>query len=79
MIIRLLIIIIAIFAVYYLSRRILSGPSNGSGKSTGMRRSKVVKCGYCQVYIAEEDAVGKPGDFYCSVEHKHRAQSDEPK
>ena len=79
MIIRLLIIIMAIFAVYYLSRRILSGPSTSSGNSDGIQRSKIVKCGYCQVYIAEEDAVGKAGDFYCSADHKNRAQSGESK
>lgn len=79
MIIRLLIIIMAVFAVYYLSRRILSGPSGNSGNSTAIRHSKMVKCGYCQVYIVEEDAVGKPGDFYCSTDHKNRAQSDESK
>lgn len=79
MIVRLLIIIMVIYVLYYLSRRFLSGPSRGLGNSPGGRRSKMVKCEYCQVYITEEEAVGKSGDFYCSADHKHRAQLDKDK
>ena len=74
MIVRLLIIIMVIFALYYLTRRTLSGPSTDQGNSREVRHSKMVKCGYCQVYIAQEEAVGKPGDYYCSVDHKNLAQ-----
>ena len=79
MIVRLLIIIMVIFALYYLSRRILSGTAARPDDSPGIRRSKMVKCGYCQVYIAEEEAVGKPDDYYCSADHRNRAQIEKDK
>lgn len=79
MIVRLLIIIMVIYAVYYLLRRVLYGPTTRAGNSHGVRHSKMVKCGYCQVYIAEEEAVGKQGDYYCSTDHKNRAQIEKSK
>ena len=76
MIVRLLIYLMVIMAVLYLSRLILLKSAAGSGNPRKVRRSKMVKCGYCQVYLAEQEAVGKPDEYYCSEEHKNRALYD---
>jgi hypothetical protein len=65
-----------IIAVFYLARLLLPKSAAGSGNPRGIRRSKMVKCAYCQVYIAEQEAVGNQDEYYCSEEHKNRARYD---
>jgi len=74
---RLLIYLMVIIAVFYLSRSILPKSTAGPVHSRRTRRSKMVKCGYCKIYIAEEEAVGTQDEHYCSDEHKKLAHCDE--
>lgn len=74
---RLLIYLMVIIAVFYLSRSILPKSAAGAVNTRSARRPKMVKCGYCKLYIAQEEAVGKQGEYYCSEEHKNLAPLDD--
>ena len=77
MIMRLLIYLMVIIAVFYISRSILPKSAAGPVNSRRARRSRMVKCGYCKLYITEEEAVGTQNEYYCSDEHKKLAHCDE--
>jgi len=77
MIMRLLIYLMVIMAAYYLLRSILPKSATGPANSRRARHSKMVKCDYCKLYIAQEEAIGKQDKYYCSEEHKNLVLSED--
>jgi len=71
-IIRLLLVIVAIWLVYhFIYRAVIS-----SGKNNKLKKpAKMVRCPFCEVYITESDAYSCDDKFYCSYEHYKKMTS----
>lgn len=65
-IIRLLLVIVAIWLVYRFVSRTVFTPiiKNKPGKP-----AKMVRCPFCEVYITKSDAYSHDDKFYCSYDH----------
>lgn len=77
-IIRLLLLIVAIWVVY----RFIRGPIFTAVKRDKQHKqdkqdkpAKMVKCPYCSVYITKSDAYSCDDGFYCSYDHYRKMTS----
>jgi uncharacterized protein len=76
--VRLILIVVAVFVVIWLVRRALAGPSSGSAGAradgqppagAGEQRGDLVTCAHCAVNLPRSEARSAGGRFYCSEEH----------
>lgn len=73
---RLLIYLMVLIAVVYLFRSSLPKTTAGPADRRRVRHGKMIKCDYCQLYIAEDEAVHAMGENFCSEDHMNRARLD---
>ena len=65
-IIRLLLVIVAIWVVYRFVNRIIFTPVI---RNKPEKPAKMVRCPFCEVYITKSDAYSHDDKYYCSYEH----------
>lgn len=68
---RLILIVVAVFVLIWLVRRALAGP-RAAGKppaESGEQKGDLVNCAHCGVNLPQAEARGAGGRFYCSEEH----------
>ena len=71
-IIRLLLVIIAIWLVYrFIKKTVFTSIT----KEKPDKRAKMVRCPFCEVYITKSDAYSRDDKFYCSYEHYRKMTS----
>lgn len=68
-IIRLLLLIVVIWAVYRFIRGLLFSSVKRDKQNKQDKPTKMVKCPYCSVYITKADAYSCDDRFYCSYDH----------
>ena len=69
--VRLILIVVAVFVVIWLVRRAIAGP-RAAGKppaESGEQKGDLVNCAHCGVNLPQAEARGAGGRFYCSEEH----------
>lgn len=67
--IRVLFIILTLWAIYIILRRYLARPSKPDHKRENIAADNMVQCKVCNTYLPETEALSKDGDFFCSEAH----------
>ncbi|MFQ5659737.1 MAG: PP0621 family protein [Gammaproteobacteria bacterium] len=70
---RLLLIIAVVFTVISLLHRAISNKMTYNRQHHNRPPSKMVRCGYCRLYLTQDEAIREDDQFYCCPEHKHLA------
>ena len=75
---RLLLLLLAAFAAAF-AARLLLGRRAAPGADPGTRKSLMLKCEHCQVYVPESEAVRAGGHVYCSTAHLEHHEREQRK
>jgi hypothetical protein len=67
--IRLLFIILTLWAIYIIVRRYLARFSESDRRRENNAADNMVQCKVCNTYLPEAEALTKDGDFFCSEAH----------
>ncbi len=68
--IRLLLIILALWALYIIVRRYLSRAKESDRRRENKAADNMVQCKVCNTYLPESEALTKDGVFFCSEAHR---------
>lgn len=72
---RLLLLLILIAAGYSLYRNFINRIGNNQSHRP-VRQLDTVRCRYCGVHLAAEEAIFHRGNYYCNTEHLKADQPD---
>ena len=68
---KFLLLVLAALAVWLLIKRLRS--KDVAGGEPGPAAEQMVTCGHCGLYLPQKEAIAEGGEFFCCVEHRHRA------
>jgi uncharacterized protein len=64
---RTLVIIIVLVLIVIIAKRLLQKPQTPARRS--QKNERMVQCASCGIYIPEQEAVQRAGQYYCSQKH----------
>ena len=74
MIIRLLLLVIVVFAVLWLLKQLFTENQDSKGK-TGLKTENMRQCKFCGTHVPESSVVLSRNQPYCCQDHADRDQS----
>lgn len=74
--IRILLIILTLWALYIIVRRYLARPADSTTRHENKAADNMVQCKVCNTYLPESEALTKDGHFFCSEAHLISSSND---
>lgn len=74
--IRLLLILLTLWALYILLRAYIKRARKPPVNKNNKVAANMVQCKFCGTFLPEAEALNRGGDFFCSREHLERQDSD---
>lgn len=74
--VKLILIVVAVFAVIWLLRRAIAGPGPAARPPGAAPEGELVACAHCGVNLPKAEARGEGGRNYCSEEHQRLGPRD---
>lgn len=73
---RILLIVIVLATVITVINRLRFSRKNNVDKSAKLVPARMVQCIYCQLHLAQDEALKSDGQYYCCDEHRQDAEKE---
>lgn len=76
--VRLVVLFIIAWLIYNMTRRWLASFDQQQAQKKSASSAKIetmVSCAFCNLHVPQKEALQARGKYYCSVEHRKRAES----
>lgn len=73
---RILLIVIVLATVITVINRLRFSRKNNADERTRLVPAKMVQCIYCQLHLAQDEALKVDGQYYCCDEHRQDAEKE---